>query len=225
MLACIFATNGNCATSDCPLRWTLEWQSNKNPNKRQVADGHCWPRQTCTLWALSLSQVTLRIAKWALNQNPWLQSLLRSLANHERTKRDLVALPLKPFRTGVDTNMSTQTLSSTLGTGMSPAIALQSDATRASLPRPPTLYKATNSRTMIVSHANGDGGSFRTYSHIPLHLWNNALDRTETNNQTKVRSSKNTAHSGKVKADITVKRPKLYAKSILQPDSCNWFTQ
>ena len=76
----------------------------------------------------------------------------------------------KSFRTGVDTNMSTQTRCSTHEICTSSAIALQSDVTRARLPRPPTLYKPPYFRTTIVSRPNGDSGSFRTYSRIPLHL-------------------------------------------------------
>ena len=75
----------------------------------------------------------------------------------------------KSFRTGVNTNMSTKTRSSTLKVGTSPAIALQSDATRGRLPKPPTLYKAPHSRTnYIASRANRESWSFRMYSHIPL---------------------------------------------------------
>ena len=101
--------------------------------------------------------------------------------------------------------MSTQTL----GIGTSPAIALQSDAIRANLPRPPTIYKAPHSRTTIVSRASGDSGSFRTYSLILLHLRSNSLDRNE---QTVARSSKTTAHRGKEKADNTVKQTRVRRK-------------
>ena len=111
----------------------------------------------------------------------------------------------KSLKIGVDTNMSTRTRSLTLGTGTSPALALQSDTTRARLPRPPTLYEAPHSRTTTVSCANVDIGSFQTYSHIPSHLHGNNLGRTETNTLIDVRNRKNTDHSGKAKADNTVK--------------------
>ena len=80
-------------------------------------------------------------------------------------------------RAGVETNMSTQTESLMLNIGTSPAIALQSDTTRARLPRPSTPYKAPQSRTPIVSRANQKSSGLRTYSHVPLHLRGNALDR------------------------------------------------
>ena len=57
--------------------------------------------------------------------------------------------------------MSAQTESLTLNIGTSPAIALQSDTTRARLPRPPTPYKAPYSRTPIVSRANGNSSGLR----------------------------------------------------------------
>ena len=53
----------------------------------------------------------------------------------------------KSFRTGVNANMSTKTWSSHFGVETSPAIALQSETTRAHLPRPPAFYKAPHSRT------------------------------------------------------------------------------
>ena len=112
--------------------------------------------------------------------------------------------------------MSTQTRSSTIGIGMSPAIPLQSDATRAHLPRPPTVYKAPHSRTTTVSRANWDSGSFRRYSRIPLHLRGNALGRTETNTPTDVRNSTNSDHSGKAKAGNTVEQTRVGCK-ILTP--------
>ena len=67
-------------------------RSNINPNERQGGDSHCWPRKICA--SASLSQITLHIAKRTLNQNIWLQSLLRSLENHGRTEHDPVAVPL-----------------------------------------------------------------------------------------------------------------------------------
>ena len=67
---------------------------------------------------------------------------------------------LKSLKMEVDKNMTIQTRSSMLGIGESPAVALHSDATRAHLPRPPTVYKALHSRTTSVSCANGDSGSF-----------------------------------------------------------------
>ena len=105
--------------------------------------------------------------------------------------------------------MSTQTRSSMLATGTSPAIALQSETTRAHLLRPSTLSKAPHSRTTTVSCASVDIGSFLTYSHIPLHLRGNALGQTETNTPTDVRNRKNTDHSGKAKADNTVKQTRV----------------
>ena len=115
----------------------------------------------------------------------------------------------KSFRTGVNMNISTRTRPSTLGVGTSPAIALQSDATRARLPRPSTLYKAQHSRTTIASRTNRQSGSFLKYSRITLHLRSSALDRSETNKRTDVRRSKNTAHSGKAKADNTIKQKRV----------------
>ena len=58
--------------------------------------------------------------------------------------------------------MSTQTGSSTLNIGTTLAIALQSDTTRARLPRPPPPYKAPHSRTPIISRANGNSIFLRT---------------------------------------------------------------
>ena len=108
--------------------------------------------------------------------------------------------------------MSTQTRSSTLGIGKSPAIALQSDATKAHLPRPPTVYKAPHSRTTTVSRANGDSGSFRTNSLIPLHLRENASGRTETNSPTDVRISMNTDNSSRAKMNNTFRQTRVGRK-------------
>ena len=90
--------------------------------------------------------------------------------------------------------------------GTSPAIAQQSDMTRACSPRPTTPYKVPHSRTPIVSRAKGNSSGLRTYSCVPLHLRGNALDRNETKTQTNVSSSNNTADSDKGKSDNTRKQ-------------------
>ena len=60
---------------------------------------------------------------------------------------------------------------------------------------------------------------------LPLHLRSKTLDRKEKNKRTDVRSSKNTAHSGKAKKDIRpLKKHELDVKSTLRPDSFNRFT-
>ena len=69
----------------------------------------------------------------------------------------------------------------TLGVGTGPAIAPRSNAAGAQLLNPPTLYKALHTQTNITSHANGENGSFRMYSRIPLHLRSDALDPNSPN--------------------------------------------
>ena len=96
----------------------------------------------------------------------------------DRVRSSSTHMP-QSVRTGVKTNISTQTESWMLAIGMSPAIALQSDKTRARLPRQPTPYKAPHSRTSIVSRANGNSSGLRTYSRVPPHLQGNALDQNE----------------------------------------------
>ena len=65
---------------------------------------------------------------------------------------------LNSFKIGVDKNTSTHTRTSTLGIGKSPAIALQSDATRANLPRPPTVYKSELPLFLVLT-----GGKVRVF--------------------------------------------------------------
>ena len=110
----------------------------------------------------------------------------------------------KSLRTGV-----IQKRVPTLGVGAGPAVAPQSEATRARLPKPPTLYKVPHSKTNIASRANGESGSFQSYSRIPLHLRIDTLNRNTMNKQTDVRSSTNTAHSGTAKSDNTVKQTRV----------------
>ena len=105
-----------------------------------------------------------------------------AIARAPRRSRVRSSSTLTPqsIRSGVETNTSTQTESSTLKIGTSPGIALQSDKTGARLPRPPTPYKAPHSRTSIVFRANVNSSGLRMYSRVPLQLRGNTRDRNET---------------------------------------------
>ena len=95
---------------------------------------------------------------------------------------------------------------------MSPAITLQSPATREHLPRQPTPYKAPHSGTPAVSNANGKGGGLRTYSSVPLHLRGKTLDQNDTSKRSDVRSNTNIADSDKVISNNSVKQTRVGRK-------------
>ena len=94
----------------------------------------------------------------------------------------------------------------------------QSDTTRAHLARPPTPYKAPQSKTPIVSRADGNSSGLWTYSRVPLHLRSSTLDQNKTN----VSSSNNTADSDKVKSDNTVKHTRVGRKIHTPANSYRW---
>ena len=114
---------------------------------------------------------------------------------------------------GVEPDMSTKTKTSMPSVGTSPAINLQSQTTTAHLPRPPTPYKASHSRTPVVSRSNGNGGGLRMYSRVPLHLRGQVVNQNNTKKHTDVRSSTTTADSDKVISDNTVKQTRVGRKS------------
>ena len=75
-----------------------------------------------------------------------------AIARKRRTARAWSSSTTTPksFRTGVNTNKSTNTRSSTLGVGTCLAIPLWSEVTRARLLKLPTLYKAPHSTLTLL---------------------------------------------------------------------------
>ena len=81
---------------------------------------------------------------------------------------------------GMGVELNTNTKTSTPKAGTSLAINLQSQATTAHLPRPPTPYKAPHSRTPVDYRASGNGGGLRTYSRVPSHLRGQVINQNNT---------------------------------------------
>ena len=129
------------------------------------------------------------------------------------------------LKTGVDTNMSTETQSSTLGIGTSSAIDLKSDATRAHLPRPPTLRRILELPLFLA--LTGTVGIFKR-THAFLYICE-ATPSTEPKRSLRQSFAAVkiglTDHSGKEKADNTVKQTRVGCKIHTPADSCSCFTR
>ena len=147
------------------------------------------------------------------------------------TRKDQIrsssTLTRKSDRKRVKLTKNTQTQSAATKIGASLATTPQHQAHRVNLPRQLTPYVAPQSRTPVVSRANGSDGGLRTYSRVPLHLWGKTNTNPNTNDTPKipdVRNNSNTADSDKIISDTTVKQTRIGRKTILPHDSCRWST-
>ena len=68
-----------------------------------------------------------------------------------------------------------------------------------------------------MSRANGDGGSLRTYSRIPLHLRGKTLGAADAVKDSNTGNSSNIANRDKISTDATVRKNQ---SRINNPDSC-----
>ena len=80
------------------------------------------------------------------------------------------------------------------------------------MPKQFTPYIAPHSRTPDVSHANGNDGSLRTYSCVPLHLWGKTPHTTDKAKTSNVRNNSDLADSDKIISDANVKQTRVGQK-------------
>ena len=103
----------------------------------------------------------------------------------------------------------TTTQSTATKNGTKLATVPQQTAKRVKLTKQFKPYVAPHSRTPAVSRANGNDGSLRTYSCVPLHLKGKTSHTTNTRKQSNVRNDLNISDSDKIIADATVKKTRV----------------